>query len=114
MRTFPWLAAALVAVTAVPAPAQPPSLDDKDFPIDAAERGQLLDRLAGELKDRYVFADVAEKMAAGLKAKRAEYDRITSGPELAARLTTDLQAVSKDKHLRVRASATPFPKPKKA
>ncbi len=113
MRLFPLLVAALVAVAAIPAAAQPPVVDDTDFPIDAAERGQLLDRLAGELKDRYVFADVAEKMAADLKAKRAEYDKITSGTELAARLTTDLQAVSRDKHLRVRANATPFPKPKK-
>jgi C-terminal processing protease CtpA/Prc len=98
---------------AAPAVAQPLTVDDADFTVEASERDKFLDQLATELKDRYVFADVAEKMVAELKAKRGEYAQIASGPALAARLTTDLQAISKDKHLRVRASATPFPKPKK-
>src|SRR5688572_607800 len=112
MRMPHRLAALALALLAAPAPAQPPFVDDKDFSIDAAEREAVLDKLAQELKDAYVFPDVAEKMAADLKAKKAEYDKITSGPELARKLTQDLQAVSKDKHLRVRASATPFSKPK--
>jgi len=88
-------------------------VDDKDFAIDAAERDRMLDQLAKELKERYVFADVAEKLTADLAARREEYDQIASGPELARTLTSNLQAISKDKHLRVRASATPFPKPPK-
>ena len=62
-------------VVASPAPAQPPFVDDKDFTIDAAERDRLLDQLAKELKERYVFADVAEKMTADLAARRKEYEK---------------------------------------
>jgi C-terminal processing protease CtpA/Prc len=93
--------------------AQPPAIDGAEFTVEAAERDKFLDQLATELKDRYVFADVADKMVAELKAKRGEYEKIASGHALAARLTKDLQAISKDKHLRVRASATPLPKPSK-
>jgi hypothetical protein len=107
------LAGLILAVVAAPAPAQPPFEDDTDFTIDAAERDRVLDRLAQELKDAYVFPDVGAKMAADIAARRGEYEKVTSGPELARQLTEHLQAISKDKHLRVRASATPFPKPPK-
>src|SRR4051812_47244812 len=113
MRLLYPLAGLVLALVAAPAAAQPPLVDDKDFPIDAAERDRVLDRLAQELKDAYVFPEVAEKMAAHIKARRPGYEKISSGPELARKLTEDLQAISKDKHLRVRASATPFPKPPK-
>lgn len=103
----------VIAAASHPAAAQPPAVDGTDFKVESVERDQFLDRLAKELQDAYVFPEVAEKMVADLKAKRPEYEKITSGPALASKLTTDLQAISKDKHLRVRASATPFPKPAK-
>jgi retinol-binding protein 3 len=103
----------LIAMIAQTCLAQPPSVDGTDFKIEAAERDQLLERLGKELKDAYVFPEVADKMAANLKARRTEYEKFTSGPALAAKLTEDLQAISKDKHLRVRATATPIPEPKK-
>jgi retinol-binding protein 3 len=107
------LALAVLALTPSAMRAQPPFVDDKDFTVEATERGQLLDRIAKELQDAYVFPEVAEKMVADLKARRAEYEKITSGPALASKLTASLQEISKDKHLRVRASAKPFPKPPK-
>ena len=107
------LTLAVVALTPSLSRAQPPSVDGTDFTIEATERDQLLDRIAKELQDAYVFPEVAEKMVADLKAKRSEYEKIASGPALASKLTTNLQAISKDKHLRVRASATPFSKPPK-
>ena len=109
---FPLAGLALVLLAA-PAPAQPPFVDDKDFTIDAAERDRVLDQLTKDLKERYVFPEAAEKMAADIAQRRKEYEKVTSGPELARKLTANLQAISKDKHLRVRASATPFPKPPK-
>jgi hypothetical protein len=113
MRLRFHLAGLLLALVAAPAPAQPPFVDGKDFTIDAAERDRVLDLLARELKERYVFPEVGEKMAADLQARRKEYEKLSSGPELARQLTENLQAISQDKHLRVRASATPFPKPPK-
>src|SRR5262245_4567744 len=111
MRLSYPLAGLVLALVVAPAPAQPPSVDDKDFTIDAAERDRVLDQLTKELKERYVFPEVADKMAADIAERRKNYEKITSGPELARNLTKELQAISKDKHLRVRASATPFPQP---
>jgi hypothetical protein len=107
------LAGLVLALLAARVPAQPPIVDDKDFTIDAAERDRVLDQLTKELKERYVFPEAAEKMVADIAERRKEYEKVTSGPELARKLTANLQAIAKDKHLRVRASATPFPKPPK-
>ena len=43
------------------------------------------------------------------RVDKKEYDQITSAKEFATTLTTDLQAVSKDKHLRVRYSHQAIP-----
>jgi C-terminal processing protease CtpA/Prc len=43
------------------------------------------------------------------RVNKKEYDQITSAKEFATKLTSDLQAVSKDKHLRVRYSHAGIP-----
>ncbi|MEQ1645288.1 MAG: S41 family peptidase, partial [Pyrinomonadaceae bacterium] len=62
--------------------------------------------------DGYVFLDTAKKMEADLRSRAAakEYDTISSSQAFAQKLTTDLQAISKDKHLRVRFSFEVLPK----
>ena len=90
-------AAVLVACTSgVSAQQAPPA-------IDAATRQQVLDGAIEHMQRGYIFEDVAEKMAAALRAhaKAGAYDAITSGADFAAVLTTHLQEVSKDKHLRI-------------
>ena len=71
--------------------------------VDAALRTQVIEGAIGHMQKAYIFADVAEKMAAALREKAAknEYDAITAPRELADRLTRDLQEVSRDKHLRI-------------
>ena len=71
--------------------------------IDPTTRQQVLDGAIEHMQRGYIFEDVAEKMAAALRAhaKAGAYDAITSGADFAARLTTHLQDVSKDKHLRI-------------
>ena len=71
--------------------------------MDAALRTQVIEGAIGHMQKAYIFADVAEKMAAALREKAAknEYDAITAPRELADRLTRDLQEVSRDKHLRI-------------
>jgi hypothetical protein len=56
----------------------------------------------------YVFPEVGVAMEKAIRERveRGEYERVDSAPALAARLTTDLQAVSRDKHLRVVHSAS--------
>ena len=82
--------------------AQQPEL--KDLTIDAATRTQVIDGILKRLNDSYVFPETAKKMEQAIRERvsNKEYDQITSSKEFATKLTNDLQAVSHDKHLRVR------------
>src|SRR5688572_176161 len=99
------LAAFQVSTAQQPGPQQP------DANIDAATRAQIIESISKRLNDVYVFPEVAKKMEASLRDRVAkkEYDQITSSRAFAETLTRDLQAVSKDKHLRVRYSHEPLP-----
>ncbi len=79
------------------APPQP------DMTIDAATRTQVIEGALKELAAAYVYPDVAREMDKAIRTRIAnkEYEQITSATALAKQLTTDLQAVSRDKHLRV-------------
>jgi Peptidase family S41 len=59
---------------------------------------EVLDRLISLVRDNYVFPDVAAEIVEGLDGL------VVDGPpdEVAAACTTRLQAVNKDRHLRVR------------
>ncbi len=82
-----------------------------DMAIDAATRATVLENLIKELDRGYVFPDVAKKLDADLRKRQAakEFDSITSAQAFVKKLTEDLQAISKDKHLRVRFSAERIP-----
>ncbi|HWB78266.1 MAG TPA: S41 family peptidase [Nannocystaceae bacterium] len=87
--------------------------DDISRPIaalDAAATTRIVDEIAKGL-DEYVFADVRDEMAARIRkaAQAGDYASITSPRALATRLTTDLRAVSHDKHLSVVYSSAPIP-----
>lgn len=93
------------AAVALAQPEQP------DLTIDAATRTQVIDGILKRLNNSYVFPDVAKKMEQSIRERvdKKEYDQITSAKEFAMKLTTDLQAVSKDKHLRIRYSHQALP-----
>ncbi|MEO6726632.1 MAG: serine hydrolase, partial [Blastocatellia bacterium] len=71
--------------------------------IDAKARAEVIEGTIKALNDAYVFPETAKKMEQAIheRMQRKEYDEITDGRTLANRLTADLQAVSKDKHLRI-------------
>ncbi len=71
--------------------------------IDAAIRTEVIESAIKALNDAYVFPEVAAKMEQAIRHRVAqkEYDNITDAAQFAIKLTNDLQAVSKDKHLRV-------------
>ncbi len=94
-----------VANVAFAQPEQP------DLTIDAATRTQVIDAILKRLNDSYVFPDVAKKMEQSIRERvdKKEYDQITSAKQFATKLTTDLQAISNDKHLRIRYSNSPIP-----
>src|SRR5215207_8222525 len=85
--------------------------EQPDLTIDASTRTQVIDGILTRLNDSYVFPEVAKKMEQSIRerAGKKEYDQITSAKEFATTLTNDLQAVSKDKHLRVRYSHAAIP-----
>jgi C-terminal processing protease CtpA/Prc len=100
-----WLLVLTVANVAAAQPEQP------DLTIDAATRTQVIDGILKRLNDSYVFPEVAKKMEQAIRERvgKKEYDEITSAKLFATTLTKDLQAVSNDKHLRVRYSHEAIP-----
>ncbi|HJQ27264.1 MAG TPA: S41 family peptidase [Blastocatellia bacterium] len=91
--------------------AQGPQGAQPDMTIDGATRAAVIDSAIKHLNQAYVFPEVAKKMEQSLRERLAnkEYDSATSARGFAERLTTDLQAVSHDKHLRVGYSSEPIP-----
>jgi C-terminal processing protease CtpA/Prc len=105
------IAIALVTIAISSPRAQQGPPNEPDRTIDARERAEVIEGALTHLDKAYIFADVARKMRDAVTARVAkkEYDTITSARELAEKLTTALQEVSKDKHLRVRHSHEPVP-----
>lgn len=79
-----------------------------DKTIDAATRQQVIEGAIRALNESYVFPETARKMEAMLRERmqRKEYDNVTSASAFASLLTTQLQEVSHDKHLRVFLAGT--------
>lgn len=104
------LAVAVSAAGLSLAPAQPPGPPDRT--LDAAERSKVIDGVLEKVEANYVFPDVGKTMTEAVRARRekGEYDAVTSGKELAAKLTDHLREVCKDKHLRVGLAGGPPPK----
>src|ERR1044072_1886188 len=85
--------------------------EQQDLIIDAATRTQVIDGILKRLNDSYVFPETAKKMEQAIRDRvsKKEYEKSTSAKELPTKLTSDLQDVSHDKHLRVRYSYNPLP-----
>jgi hypothetical protein len=92
---------AILLVSAITV-AQGPS-EQPDLTIDAAMRAQVIDGVVERLNKLYVFPEVAKKMEEAIRGRqhKGEYDKITSAAALSKMLTSHLQEVSHDKHLRV-------------
>jgi hypothetical protein len=111
-RRFYRMLAGAVVVAAIGAPsghAQNPAAPAAT--LSATTRAAVIDGALDHLKRAYIFAETAEKMAEAVRARAAkkEYDAVTDPREFATLLTTHLQEVSKDKHLRVIYNAEGFP-----
>ena len=72
--------------------------------LNSEQRQVVIDSVTRSLNRAYVFPDVAARMDADLRArvKRGEFDEVSDPSSFAQLLTQDLQAISHDKHLRVR------------
>lgn len=89
----------------------PPGAVVENIKLDAAERKKVLDGIASNLKEYYVYPDSAQKMSDALAEhqKQGDYDAVTEGDSFATLLTKHLQDVSKDKHLHVEYSPYKLP-----
>lgn len=67
------------------------------------EQQRVVDSISSKLNANYVFPDIAKKMASSIESKfgSGDYKSILNPQEFATTLTADIQAISKDKHLRV-------------
>lgn len=71
--------------------------------IDVATRAEVIEGALKALNAEYVFPETAKKMEQAIRERmqRKEYDSITDASAYATTLTSHLQEVSRDKHLRV-------------
>ncbi len=76
---------------------------DTSINLEKNEVRVTLDSIASKLRANYVFTEVAEETIQSLetKYKTGAYKKMNDAHEFASQLTTDLQEVSKDKHLRI-------------
>lgn len=74
-----------------------------DPPLEKTERLAVVNAIGQQLKDHYIFPDVADKMARKISrnAKKGQYEAIDDVRVFAQQLTDDLVEVSQDKHIRV-------------
>jgi hypothetical protein len=74
-------------------------------PIDDAFRAKVVASAAKMLTERYVFPDVGKQCGEHISKLQSDgaFARIDDAKAFAARLTTELQSISHDKHMRVRA-----------
>jgi hypothetical protein len=87
--------------------ALPPGAVPENVRMDAARRKKVIDGVEFDLKEHYVEPATAQRMADALEMHetKGDYDAISDGDAFAERLTSDLQDVSHDRHLRVDFSA---------
>jgi retinol-binding protein 3 len=74
--------------------------------LTAAQRNQVIEGAAERLAENYVFPDMGQSMADGLRAQRkhGDYREITNSDILATRLSDDLRAIGHDRHVGLRFS----------
>jgi C-terminal processing protease CtpA/Prc len=105
------VAAGAGAMQAQPAPA--PAAAAPARPMDAAERRDVVEKLAKALEANFVFPEVGTRYAAMLRANLAAgaYDGLTDPTAFGDKVTADLQAVARDGHLRL-ATQEAFSRPR--
>lgn len=77
---------------------------EKTGNMTSEEKVKVIEKVVKLLNNNYVFPEVAEKIEKHLKSKLADgsFDKVTDKKEFAELMTTEVQSVSHDKHMRVR------------
>ena len=79
--------------------------------LDAIERKRVIDGAIANLKEYYVYPEIAQKMAdiLLLHEHSGDYDAFTDGDAFADLMTRQMRDVSHDRHLALRHSTTKLP-----
>lgn len=118
MKNCPFVLALPLLWATVPSPLpamQAAALADAVSPVlSAKDRQEIVAQLSQALRERYVFPDIGEQAATKIDAALTTgvYDMLTAPGALAMRLSSDVGAVTHDKHLRIWSDdAPPQPAP---
>jgi hypothetical protein len=78
-------------------------------PLTPAKKEAIVRCVATEFRAKYVFADVAEKMAVAVESKfrRGGYDSFSVLDEFTSQLQKDLRSISRDRHIKVLPGEVP-------
>jgi hypothetical protein len=81
----------------------PPGATINRTALDAATRHNVIEAIATDFTDFYIYPDMAQKMINSLRdhEKSGDYNSLTNGTQFATELKADLLAVSKDHHIGV-------------
>jgi len=101
---FPGLGAGKLRAADSPAQSAAPA-----GPLTPAKKEAIVRRVATEFRAKYVFADVAEKMAAAVEGKfrRGGYDCFAVLDKFTSQLQEDLRSISRDRHIKVLPGEVP-------
>ncbi len=82
--------------------------------LTPADKKQVVDSLSKEMIARYVVKSKADEVAKTIQANFASgnYNSIESGKDFAAKLSSEVNAICKDAHLRIRFSENTLPERK--
>jgi len=80
-----------------------------NHPLDPQTRAMVIDGISKALIENYVSPELGKRMASFLRTRQQKYDAATDAIPFAEELTSDLQEISHDKHIRVVYSARALP-----
>lgn len=111
MKVWTLAIVACAAVIAIPCQAQIAPVAAATQPFGQADKRAAVEKAGELLTDNYIFPDRAADAKAKIDAALAagDYDAITTPEAFAEKLTSDLQSVTHDKHVRVFPPRAPGP-----
>jgi hypothetical protein len=92
-----------IAITIVLAFTQATMAQDEQILLEDNEIKTTINSISVQLQRNYVFPEIADRMISELKSnyEKGRYDEVPDALMFSEMLTTDLQSISNDKHLRV-------------
>src|SRR5262245_39296996 len=86
-----------------------PSAQQPSPPLAESTKRAIVEAAAKMLRERYIFPDVGAQAAQAIESalRGGAYDGLDQPGAFAQRLSEDLRAIAKDKHLRVTAPGAP-------